>query len=260
MQPDASNRYEFLSRREFLIASGVAVAGLVAAPYFRGGSAQAEAAVSAGGTVGWDQSPLPYAWDALEPVIDAQTMEIHFGKHHAGYVRNLNAALEAQAALKEKRLEDLLAYLASVPEEIRTKVRNHGGGHYNHAMFWDLMTPGGSSTPNGALAEALDRDLGGWEAFQKAFETAAADRFGSGWAWLVVGPGKKLVVGSTPNQDNPLMQGVSSLVGSPVLGLDVWEHAYYLKYQNRRADYVKAWWQVVNWDKALALYEAAMSA
>jgi Fe-Mn family superoxide dismutase len=193
---------------------------------------------------------LPYAYDALEPHIDEQTMRIHHDKHHAAYVNNLNAALEGQAALQGKSLDDLLRGLDAVPEGIRTAVRNNGGGHWNHTLFWELMAPGGAKAPGGALASAMDAELGGFEKFREAFARAAATRFGSGWAWLVL-DGGKLAVLSTPNQDTPLMEGKHAL-----LGCDVWEHAYYLKYQNRRPDYVAAWWNVVNWTVVGRRYEA----
>ena len=193
---------------------------------------------------------LPYAYDALEPHIDEQTMRIHHDKHHAAYVNNLNAALEGQAALQGKSIEDLLRGLDAVPEAIRTAVRNNGGGHWNHTLFWELMAPGGAKAPGGALAAAMDAELGGFEKFREAFAKAAATRFGSGWAWLVL-DGGKLAVLSTPNQDTPLMEGKHVL-----LGCDVWEHAYYLKYQNRRPDYVAAWWNVVNWTVVGRRYEA----
>ncbi|MBI2298221.1 MAG: superoxide dismutase [Armatimonadetes bacterium] len=194
---------------------------------------------------------LPYAYDALEPYIDARTMEIHHGKHHAAYVNNLNAALEGHDALAGKSLEALLADLDAVPEAIRTAVRNNGGGHANHTLFWELMSKSGGE-PSGALAAAVDAQCGGLEGLKKAFSEAAMKRFGSGWAWLAVNGSGKLAVYSTANQDSPVMQG-----DRPVLGLDVWEHAYYLNYQNRRADYVAAWWNVVNWAKVGDLYVAA---
>jgi Fe-Mn family superoxide dismutase len=188
--------------------------------------------------------PLPYDFAALEPHIDEQTMRIHHGKHHATYVNNLNAALEGHPALQDKSLEALLGDLASVPEAIRTAVRNNGGGHYNHSMFWEIMTPGGPPAPEGKLAEVLTRTFGGLDAFKEQFTKAAMARFGSGWAWLVRTPDGGFAIESTANQDCPIMEGKH-----PVLGLDVWEHAYYLKYQNRRADYIAAWWNVVNWAK-----------
>ena len=185
---------------------------------------------------------LPYDHDALEPHIDAETMRIHHSKHHQGYVNNLNAALEKHPELAGKSLEELLGDLDSIPEDIRTAVRNNGGGHANHSLFWPCMAPGAGGTPSGELADAIDSAFGSFDAFAEAFSKAAATRFGSGWAWLCVDGGGGLVVTSTANQDNPVSEGLK-----PVLGLDVWEHAYYLNYQNRRPDYVKAWWNVVNW-------------
>lgn len=185
--------------------------------------------------------PLPYPYDALEPYIDKLTMEIHHTKHHAAYVNNLNKALESAPELANKSLEELLANnCAIVPEKIRTAVRNHGGGHINHSFFWEIMGPGGQ--PSGKLADAITQTFGSFEKFKEKFTEAALGRFGSGWAWLVRTPEKKLEVYSTANQDSPLMEGKI-----PILGIDVWEHAYYLKYQYRRADYVQAWWNVVNW-------------
>ncbi len=194
--------------------------------------------------------PLPYPADALEPVIDAKTMEIHHGKHHGTYVDKLNKALEGQPQLASKSIEELMASLSSVPENIRGAVRNNGGGHFNHSLFWTIMSPpgkGGGGQPTGELAKAIDSAFGSFDGFKTKFAEAAANRFGSGWAWLGKKDGK-LVVCSTPNQDNPLMKGISECECTPVLGLDVWEHAYYLKYQNRRPDYVSAWWGVVNWN------------
>jgi len=200
---------------------------------------------------------LPYAYDALEPHIDARTMEIHHTKHHAAYINNVNKALEGQAALAAKSVEELIADLSAVPENIRTTVRNNGGGHANHSLFWQIMSPNGGGEPTGDLAKAVDAELSGFAAFKDAFSKAAATRFGSGWAWLCVNAGGKLCVCSTPNQDSPLMKGVAECVGKPILGLDVWEHAYYLNYQNRRPDYIAAWWNVVNWTKVGELYAAA---
>ena len=195
---------------------------------------------------------LPYAYDALEPHIDARTMEIHHTKHHAGYVAKLNAALEQAPALAGVPLEELLANLASVPESIRTAVRNNGGGHANHSLFWPLMSPSGGGSPVGELAEAIRGTFGSFESFQQTFAAAAATRFGSGWAWLSLTRFGELVVHSTANQDNPVMEGLT-----PIVGLDVWEHAYYLNYQNRRPDYIGAWWNVVNWEQAEANFRAA---
>jgi Fe-Mn family superoxide dismutase len=201
--------------------------------------------------------PLPYAFDALEPYIDAKTMEIHHDKHHAAYVANLNAALKDHASLQGKPIEELIANLSAVPESIRTAVRNNGGGHANHSLFWTVMKPGGGGQPSGELARVIDSELGGFDAFKDAFSKAGVTRFGSGWAWLVVRDGK-LAVCSTANQDNPLMDVVEpGQKGIPILGLDVWEHAYYLKYQNRRPDYIAAWWNTVNWDEVARRYAEA---
>lgn len=186
--------------------------------------------------------PLPYASNALEPHIDARTMEIHHDKHHAAYVNNLNAAINGTDAEKLS-LEELLKNVS----KYSPAVRNNAGGHYNHTMFWQLMMPGGSKSPSGALLDAINSTFGNYDEFKNKFTTAGTTRFGSGWAWLVLSGGK-LSIGSTPNQDNPLMD-VSDIKGTPVLGLDVWEHAYYLNYQNRRPDYIAAWWNVVNWDE-----------
>jgi Fe-Mn family superoxide dismutase len=186
--------------------------------------------------------PLPYAANALEPHIDAQTMEIHHGKHHNAYVTNLNAALEKAPELANKPLDELLKNLNAVPEAIRTAVRNNGGGHWNHSQFWKTMGPNGGGAPTGKLADAIKAAFGDFEKFKEQFNAAGVGRFGSGWVWLV-NEGGKLAITSSPNQDNPLMDGKSA----PLLGNDVWEHAYYLKYQNRRPDYLKAWWNTVNW-------------
>ncbi len=199
---------------------------------------------------------LPYAHDALEPHIDARTMEIHHGKHHNAYVTKVNDAI-AGTELESKSIEDLVSDLAAVPDDKRGAVRNNGGGHANHSLFWTVMCPNGGGSPSGDLAAAIDADLGGLDSFKTAFSNAAATRFGSGWAWLVVQDGK-LAVGSTANQDSPLMgEAISGLGGTPILGLDVWEHAYYLHYQNRRPDYVAAFWNVVNWDEVARRYAAA---
>ncbi|OZB90340.1 superoxide dismutase [Paenibacillus sp. XY044] len=194
--------------------------------------------------------PLPYPNDALEPHIDAQTMEIHHDRHHNTYVTNLNAALENAPELQNKSLEELISNLDSVPENIRTAVRNNGGGHANHSLFWEIIAPKGGDKPNGLLAQAIDSELGGLDKFKEDFTKAATTRFGSGWAWLVVDKNGKLAVTSTPNQDNPLMEGQT-----PILGLDVWEHAYYLKYQNKRPDYIAAFWNVLNWDVVSKRYQ-----
>ncbi len=195
---------------------------------------------------------LPYAFDALEPHIDAKTMEIHHDKHHAAYVTNLNAALDKHPELHTKNLEDLLSGINSVPEDIRTAVRNNGGGHINHSMFWTIMKKGGGGEPKGDLAGVIGAAFGNFASFKEKLTNAGMTRFGSGWAWLVIGKDGKLAVISTANQDSPLMEGQK-----PVMGVDVWEHAYYLKYQNRRADYLAAWWNVVNWDEIAARYAKA---
>jgi Fe-Mn family superoxide dismutase len=195
--------------------------------------------------------PLPYSFDALEPYIDAKTMEIHHDKHHNAYVTNLNKALESAPDLAKLSIEELCAQIGKVPEAIRTAVRNNGGGHLNHSMFWKLMKKGGGGEPSGDLGGAINTAFGSFADFKTKFAAAGTGRFGSGWAWLLIRDGK-LVVESTANQDNPIMDG-----GKPVLGLDVWEHAYYLKYQNRRPDYIEAWWSVVNWAQAADNYSAA---
>ncbi len=195
--------------------------------------------------------PLPYDYTALEPHLDEQTMRIHHDKHHAGYVNNLNAALEGQTALAGKSVEALIADLAAVPDAVRGAVRNNGGGHANHSLFWEVMTPGGARAPEGKLAAAIDSAFGSFDAFKEQFAKACATRFGSGWGWLSVAGGR-LQVESTPNQDSPLMEG-----RTPILGCDVWEHAYYLHYQNRRPDYVTAWWNVVNWTEVARRFDAA---
>jgi len=194
---------------------------------------------------------LPYSHDALEPSIDSRTMEIHHGKHHAAYVANLNKALDGHADLRSKSITELVADLTAVPESIRAAVRNNGGGHFNHSLFWKVMKPGGGGAPAGELAAAIDSAFGSFDEFKTRFSQAAITRFGSGWGWLFV-KGGKLEVGSTPNQDSPLMDG-----GKPVLGLDVWEHAYYLHYQNRRPDYVEAWWGTINWDQVAKNFSQA---
>ncbi|KPB05270.1 superoxide dismutase [Bacillus sp. CHD6a] len=194
---------------------------------------------------------LPYAYDALEPHIDKETMNIHHTKHHNTYVTGINAALEGQAELQGKSVEELISNMDAVPENIKTAVRNHGGGHANHSLFWNILTPGGATSPNGDLADALTSKFGSFDNFKDEFAKAAATRFGSGWAWLVVNNGE-LEITSTPNQDSPLMEGKT-----PVLGLDVWEHAYYLNYQNRRPDYINAFFNVINWDVVGKLYNEA---
>ncbi len=195
---------------------------------------------------------LTYKFDALEPTIDAKTMEIHHDKHHATYVTNLNKAVESAPELAGKTVEQLLHDLTKVPESVRTAVRNNGGGHHNHSLFWEWLTPNGSKTPSNELSAAITSTFDGYDMFVEKFSQAALTRFGSGWAWLVLDANKKLQVYSTANQDSPLMEG-----HTPLLGLDVWEHAYYLNYQNRRADYIKAFWSLVNWDVVGNLYKKA---
>lgn len=195
---------------------------------------------------------LPYAHDALEPHVDTRTMQIHHGKHHQGYVNKLNAALEGNASLAAKSVEDLLRNMDAVPDAIKGAVRNNGGGHANHSLFWSVMSPSGGGSPEGALAAAINDTFGSFDGFKEAFSAAAGTRFGSGWAWLVVKADGSLAVYSTANQDSPYMDG-----DTPILGLDVWEHAYYLNYQNRRPDYVSAFWNVVNWTAVASNFDAA---
>ncbi len=198
--------------------------------------------------------PLPYDYGALEPYIDAKTMEIHYTKHHQAYITNVNNALKDYPDHQGKPIEKLIANLDALPEGIRTTVRNNGGGHANHSLFWRIMKPNGGGEPTGTLGGAITSELGGFTKFKEDFSKAGATRFGSGWAWLVVGKDGKLAITSTPNQDNPIMEGKGL---TPILGLDVWEHAYYLKYQNRRPDYIAAWWNTVNWDEVALRYDAA---
>jgi Fe-Mn family superoxide dismutase len=201
-------------------------------------------------SVAFTLPPLPYSFDALEPYIDAKTMEIHHDGHHGTYVTNLNKALEGHADLQKKSIDDLLKNLDAIPENIRTTVRNNGGGHWNHSLFWTWMKKGGGGEPKGDLATAINSSFGSFAGFQEKFAAAAAGRFGSGWAWLLVRDGK-LAIDSTPNQDTPYLLSGG---GKAIVGLDVWEHAYYLKYQNKRAEYIKQWWNLVNWDRVAELY------
>jgi len=207
----------------------------------------------------YELPPLPYAYDALVPHIDARTMEIHHTKHHQAYITNANNALKDHAALAALPVESLIADLSKVPEAIRGVIRNNAGGHSNHAFFWSILGAGKGGAPKGRLAEAINASFGSFDSFKAEFGKAATTRFGSGWAWLVVGADKKLAIGSTANQDSPLMgKAVAGIEGKPVLGLDVWEHAYYLNYQNRRPDYIAAFWNVVDWDAAEKNYTAAL--
>jgi superoxide dismutase, Fe-Mn family len=200
----------------------------------------------------YELPPLSYPFNALEPHIDAKTMEIHHDKHHQAYITNANNALKDHADLAAKPVDELIADLNQVPESIRTVVRNNAGGHSNHTFFWKIMAPNAGGKPKGKLAAAIDSTFGGFDQFKEKFQAAAAGRFGSGWGWLVLGKDGRLAITSTPNQDSPIMEGLK-----PVIGVDVWEHSYYLLYQNRRPDYLKAWWNVVNWDQAEKNFEAA---
>ena len=249
-----------MDKRTFLKLTGAAGAGLVLSPWL--GCAPGEApdpSTGKGGTTfGPETFKLPdlgFAKDALAPGIDAETMDIHHGKHHAGYVRKLNAALDGASSSTDGSLEALLAEVA--PEN--AALRNNGGGHFNHTLYWEVLRPGGPATPEGDLAELIGRDLGGVEAFATSFAQAGATQFGSGWAWLMVNGAGKLEVTSTPNQDNPLMQQCVERTGTPILGMDVWEHAYYLNYQNRRKDYIQAFLGLVNWESVSSRLEGAMA-
>ena len=237
------------SRKTFLRTSGALAAGVMVSARSLGSFVQP---CGNEGNPDFEQQPLPYAYAALEPVIDAMTMEIHYSKHAAAYCKNLKEAAAAEAIDMKKPLADTLKSVS----KYSTKLRNNGGGHYNHELFWQLMSPK-PTTPSPALQSALISQFGSMEAFKKQFSEAGKSRFGSGWAWLVLSPAKNLALGSTPNQDNPLMD-VSEFKGTPLLALDVWEHAYYLKYQNRRADYIDQFWNVVNWEKVSSLFEKAM--
>lgn len=241
------NLPEDVSRRNFLQVSAITGAAVLSSlPH--AAFAQTQSSASTGP---YKLPPLPYDFNALEPAIDAKTMEIHHDKHHGGYVKNLNAAIEG-TSLGDQSIEDLMRNLSDVPENIRTAVRNNGGGHANHSLFWTIMSPDGGGEPRGELAAAVQKDLGGYADFKAALSDAASKRFGSGWAWLCVGDDKKLHVESTPNQDTPLSKG-----HTPVLGLDVWEHAYYLNYQNRRGDYVAAFFDLINWPEVAERYGKA---
>ena len=233
------------SRRKFIgntAKAGLALTSISLIPAF-GAAHEKYSGIYIPGNTGFEQEPLPYAYNALEPVIDAQTMELHYSKHAASYAKNLKEAAQAENIDTGKSVEDLLANVS----KYSAKVRNNGGGHYNHELFWKCMTTKGAGKPSGKLMTAIQKDFGSFDAFKTKFGDAAKNRFGSGWAWLIADKSGKLAVTSTPNQDNPLMD-VAETKGFPLLGLDVWEHAYYLKYQNKRADYIAAWWNVVNWD------------
>lgn len=240
-------------RREFLTTSVKAGLGLYLGSTFLSScaSSRAVANVPAQYTTGFTQQPLPYAYNALNEAIDAQTMELHYSKHAASYATNLNDAAKAEGVDATKPLEDALRNVS----KYSAKLRNNGGGHYNHELFWKCMSPKSGEKPTGSLASALDSSFGSFDTFKTQFSDAGKNRFGSGWAWLVVDNDKRLRIGSTPNQDNPLMD-VAEIKGFPLLGLDVWEHAYYLRYQNKRPDYIAAWWKVVNWDYVAQRYQS----
>jgi len=249
-----------MNRRKFLVNTSIVGAGLFGAGRSAPDLLRARSVSISDSNLTLEEKPvaftvppLPYPFDALEPYIDAKTMEIHHDKHHGAYVTNLNKALDGHADLQAKSIDDLLKGLDSIPENIRAAVRNNGGGHWNHTLFWTLMKKGGGGEPKGDLAAAINSAFGSFTGFQDKFAAAGLSRFGSGWAWLVMKDGK-LAIDSTPNQDTPYLLGGGA---KTVLGLDVWEHAYYLKYQNLRGDYIKAWWNVVNWDKAGDLFAAA---
>lgn len=242
------------SRREFLATSSKAglMMGLVGTGILSNSALASQNKKQILAT-GFAQTPLPYDYAALEPMIDAKTMEIHYTKHAAAYASNLQSATAEEKVDTSLPLENVLKNIS----RYSTKMRNNGGGHYNHELFWSILSPKGGGKPEGKLAEAISKSFGSFEKFVVEFENAAKNRFGSGWAWLVLTPDQKLVVSSTPNQDNPLMD-ISEVKGTPILGIDVWEHAYYLQYQNRRADYISSFWKIVNWKKVSELWEASM--
>jgi len=253
------------SRRDFLGSVALGAIGAVAAGTIGREAASLASPITPAIPANFTETPtmaftlpdLPYAENALEPSIDAQTMNIHRTKHHNAYVTNLNKALEGHADLAAMSLDDLCRKVATLPESVRTAVRNNGGGHWNHSMFWKWMAPKGTGgAPSAELAAAIDAAFGSMDAFKEKFAAAGAGRFGSGWAWLCRKADGTLAVCSTANQDNPLMEGVADCIGTPILGCDVWEHAYYLHYQNRRPDYLKAWWEVVNWNEVSAQFAA----
>ena len=244
----------FISRRAVLKSLGLGTAAAFSAPLvsraFADGTNDTATPPSPPVVVpagAFSLPPLPYAYDALEPSIDKMTMEIHHDRHHQAYVTNLNKAVAGKPELAGKSVEDLLSGISTLPEDIRTAVRNNGGGHANHSLFWDIMAPGKGGAPSGRLADAINGAFGSFDKLKETMNAAGTGRFGSGWAWLVVSPGDKLEVYSTANQDSPLMEGKK-----PLFGIDVWEHAYYLKYQNKRADYLTAWWNVVDWTKVVS--------
>lgn len=241
------------SRRDFILTSGKAGLGLIAGSTILQACSTAAKVSSSKYTTGFQQQPLPYAYNALTEAIDAPTMEIHYTKHAAAYAANLQKAASAEGIDTTKSLEDVLRKVS----KHSTTVRNNGGGHYNHEMFWQSMSPKGGGTPGGKLADAINSSFGSFDAFKTQFSDAGKNRFGSGWAWLIMDNDKKLRIGSTANQDNPLMD-VADFKGFPLLGLDVWEHAYYLRYQNKRADYIANWWKVVNWNYIQDRYQSVL--
>ena len=241
------------SRRNFIINSGKAGLGIYIGSSLLSACSTPAKILTTKYTTGFAQQPLPYAYNALGEAIDAQTMEIHYTKHAASYATNLNDAAKAEGIDTTKPLEDVLRRVS----KFSTKLRNNGGGHYNHELFWKIMSPTGADAPSGTLATAITQSFGSFEAFKTQFSDAGKNRFGSGWAWLVVDGDKKLRIGSTPNQDNPLMD-VAEIKGFPLMGLDVWEHAYYLRYQNKRPDYIANWWKVVNWPFIQERYAAVI--
>ena len=250
-----------MKKRDFIKLTGLASAGLIIAPLASCSDAavpetknEETAAPEMAAQAAFVLPQLPFAFDALAPKIDAMTMEIHHGKHHAGYVKKLNAAIEASPSFAGMSIEDILAKV----EADDTGVRNNGGGHYNHSMFWKVLTPGGASAPEGALAEAITSSFGSYDAFAEQFAAAAKTRFGSGWAWLNLDASNKLFISSTPNQDNPLMVNIVEETGTPILGIDVWEHAYYLNYQNKRGDYISSFMELINWNVVEENMMAAM--
>ncbi len=238
-----------LNRRNFLTLLGTAAGAVAFKSLYSPNPANAEIKLSQRDSEPYEFTPLPYDYDALEPYIDEQTMRFHHGKHYAGYTRNLNKAVRDYSDLKRLDAEELIGDLDRIPEKIRRTVRNNGGGYVNHKMFWEIMSPDGGGQPRGRLARAIDREFGSFEEFKAQFNRAARTRFGSGWAWLVMDDDRKLSVTNTLNQDSPLMAG-----NYPVMGLDVWEHAYYLKYKNARAEYINNWWNVVNWKEVNKRY------
>ncbi len=246
-----------LNRRDFLRASSLLAAGGLFG-WTKPATGHNHGAASSARSFSLTLADLPYAFDALEPSIDARTMEIHHGRHHAAYTNNTVAAVNEHPELLGHTLEQLIKDIPALPRAIQTTIRNNGGGHWNHDLFWEIMSPNGGGEPSGKLAEAIAAEWGDFDAFKAAFKQAGMTRFGSGWAWLISDSAGRLKITSTANQDNPLMRHIVDELGTPILGLDVWEHAYYLHYQNRRGDYIDAWWDVVHWDHVDSLYRLAI--